>query len=528
MDQPHPDRRALLMTMLAGLAGGAGAARAATGPDLGSPEPFSHELLIARARAMARMPYSPPPRPAPEIVERIDYDAHGKLRTRPDRALWGGEGGVYPITFVHVGRYFPKTVRLHEVRNGQARELLYSPELFTVPEGHVAVGLGSGSSAFAGFWVQESRRSGPWAKREPWVTFSGASYFRAVGALGQVGLSARGIALDVAAPTPEEFPDFTHFWLEPTAAEGDPQIVWALLDGPGITGAYRFAMRRTRAVIMEVDCHLFPRRSIERLGIAPLTSMFWYGEYPSNHAQDWRPEVHDSDGLAIWNGQGERVWRPLNNPPRLVTSSFLDQSPRGFGLAQRDRNYDHYLDGVSYHRRPTAWVEPLGDWGRGAVQLVEIPTDDEIYDNIVAFWLPEAPTLAGSEHHYAYRLHWDEFEPYFPVESMARVVATRVGRGGEPGKPRPPGTVKLAIEFDGAPLGNIPYGARPELVAEASRGTVSLRRTEPIWYTPRWLGTFDLSVDGSEPIELRCYLAQDGKPLTETWLYQLHPALRRG
>ncbi|BCX16472.1 MAG: glucan biosynthesis protein D [Geminicoccaceae bacterium] len=494
---------------------------------LGDPRPFSFDWLVEHARALARRDYVPPPRPAPEIVDQIDYDAHGKLRTRPDYALWGRSGGVYPITYVHKGRFFPKTVRLHLVDGAEAREILYDRAYFTIPEDHVAAKLPPDASAFAGFWIQESRREGTWWKREPWVTFSGASYFRAVGELGQVGLSARGIAVDVAHPDgrPEEFPDFTHFWFEPCPREGDPQIVYALLDGPSLAGAYRFAMHRTRAVIMDIECRLFLRRDIDRLGIAPLTSMFWFAEYPSRDRFDWRPEVHDSDCLVIWNGAGERLVRPLNNPPRTIASSFFDDNPRGYGLAQRDRNYDHYLDGVNYHHRPTGWVEPKGEWGRGVVQLIEIPTNDEIHDNVVAYWLSERPARAGDALAYAYRLHWVEFDPFFPIVDFARVVATRMSRGGIPGQPRPPGIVKFWIEFDGAILGTIPWGVRPEVVVWASRGEVSMRRSEPVWHTPRWFGTFDLSVEGRDPIELRAFLALDGKPISETWLFQLHPEI---
>ena len=136
------------------------------------------------------------------------------------------------------------------------------------------------------------------------------------------------------------------------------------------------------------------------MGVAPLTSMFWYAEYGREKIADWRPEVHDSDGLAIWNGAGERIWRPLNNPTRIFHTSYLDQTPKGFGLIQRDRVFDHYLDGVGYDRRPSTWVEPLGDWGKGMVQLVEIPTDDEIHDNIAAYWLTDRPTRAGDAFNY--------------------------------------------------------------------------------------------------------------------------------
>ncbi len=175
---------------------------------------------------------------------------------------------------------------------------------------------------------------------------------------------------------------------------------------------------------MDIETTLFTRAAVSRFGIAPLTSMYWFSETKKETAIDWRPEVHDSDGLCMWTGSGERLWRPLNNPPRIMVSAFSDNNPRGFGLCQRDRVFDHYLDGVYYDRRPTLWVEPLPSahgqgWGKGSIQLCEIPTDDEIHDNVVAMWVPEQPVPAGAELELAYRLHWVADEPFQPQVSAA-------------------------------------------------------------------------------------------------------------
>lgn len=495
----------------------------------GPAEPFTFEGLIARAREMASRSYVPPPRPAPEIVQQLDYDAHGKLRFRPEYALFGDGPGVYPVTFQFVGGFFPKSVRMFALENGQAREILYSPDYFTVRDDSPAKQLSPDTNAFAGLWLQESKLQGDWTKREPWATFLGASYFRGVGELGQVGMSARGVALNVASGIPEEFPDFVAHWISPALTERDPVVLHSLLDGPSICGAYRFFLFRTNGVVMDIEKHLFLRQDIERLGIAPLTSMFWYAEYGREGMADWRPEVHDSDGLAIWNGAGERIWRPLNNPTRVFHTSYLDQTPRGYGLLQRDRNFDHYLDGVGYDRRPSTWVEPIGDWGKGMVQLVEIPTDDEIHDNIAAYWLAEDPTKAGDALTYHYRLHWVADQPGFPVNELARVVATRMGRGGQPGKPRPKGVFKFTIEFLGGPLANLPFGVLPEPVIWTSRGTTSLVMMEavPNDVPGHWRLFFDLTVDGNEPVDMRVHLKQGNTLLSETWLYLFEPAILR-
>jgi len=274
---------------------------------------------------------------------------------------------------------------------------------------------------------------------------------------------------------------------------------------------------------MDVDCALYLRNKVSRFGVAPLTSMFWFSETAKATAVDWRPEVHDSDGLSLWTGSGEHLWRPLNNPAEVSVSAFSDDNPRGFGLLQRDRNFDHYLDGVFYERRPSVWIEPKGNWGKGAVQLIEIPTDDEIHDNIVATWVPQQPAAAGSSFEFSYRLHWQADEP--SPTPLARCVATRLGNGGQPGLPRPKGVRKFMVEFLGAPLAGLAYGVMPEAVLSASRGSFSYVFTEAIAneVPGHWRAQFDLTVEGKEPVEIRLYLKNGDEVLSETWLYQYHP-----
>jgi glucans biosynthesis protein len=494
---------------------------AAPGLALGKPQPFSFEQLIERARSAAQQPYKPPYRPAPEIVAKIDYDAHGKIRFKTDRALFA-PAGPYPATFFHLGQFFPSSVKMHALADGQASEILYSPDEFEMPKSSVARKLPH-DSGFTGFRLHESTQRADW-KTQDWLAFLGASYLRSIGEQGQYGLSARGLAVNTAVPGgPEEFPNFTEFYLESAKDAASPVLVYALLDGPSVSGAYKFACTRSTFTLIDVDAHVFLRRDVAQLGVAPLTSMFWFAEYDRGFRTDWRPEVHDSDGLALWTGKGERLFRPLNNPTRVITSSFLDTDPRGFGLLQRDRDFEHYLDGVNYDRRPSLWVEPLAPFGKGAVQLSEIPTNDEIHDNIVVFWNPAAPAKAGASFRFQYRLHWKKDEP-FPPPQLARVCATRIGRGGQPGKPRPSGVTKFVVEFAGPSLAALPTREPPpKAQIDASRGQVSYVFVERIPGTERYRAQFDVALSGAEPAELRLYLKQGSKTLTETWLYQLEP-----
>ncbi|MDB5736063.1 MAG: glucan biosynthesis protein, partial [Alphaproteobacteria bacterium] len=326
---------------------------------LGPARPFGFALLAAMARKNAAQPYKAPPQRAAHLIQTIDFDAAQKIAFRPDHALWRGTGGADPVSFFHLSRYSGDPVVLHAVDKGQAREILYGPDYFD----YGASGLDPralGGLGFAGFRVMDGQN-----KPTDWLAFQGASYFRSSGQDAQYGASARGIAINTAGATAEEFPRFSEFWLD---ANGPVVSIHALLDGPSITGAYKFDATKNQngSVVMDVQCQLFFRAGVSRLGVAPLTSMYWYGENERRKADDWRPEIHDNDGLAIWTGKGERIWRPLVNPPQVQTNSFADDSPRGFGLMQRDRDFaDYQDDGAWYEKRPGIWVEPKGSWGAG-------------------------------------------------------------------------------------------------------------------------------------------------------------------
>ncbi len=503
----------------------------ANGLSFAPPLTFSFDMLTREVQASAASAYVAPARLPQDILDRIDYEALGKIHFDPACALFRHGPGPYPVTFFHMGKFAPTIVRMYALTGAGdgtvAREVVFDPACFRVPIGSPARDLPK-EAGFAGFRFQESRvgdqKALPWQTND-WVAFLGASYFRAIGELFQYGISARGIAIDLATPDrTEEFPCFTRFYFEPPRDGTHEVTVYAALEGPSVAGAYRFVMHRTRSVIMEVEARLFFRHDVARLGIAPLTSMYWFSEAVKPTGIDWRPEVHDSDGLALWTRGGEHVWRPLNLPAALIVSAFGDEAPRGFGLLQRDRNFDHYLDGVHYERRPSLWVEPLDEWGRGSVQLIEAPTDDEIQDNVTAMWVPQEAVKAGTQLRFRYRLYWNADEP-FP-STLARCVATRLGRGGQPGQPRPRGVQKFMIEFQGGPLTQLPFGVIPEVVLFAPKGQFSYVFAEavPDGVSGHWRAQFDFTPASKDVVDLRLFLRSGDQTLSETWLYQYRPA----
>ncbi len=477
---------------------------------------FDITWLRAEAKRVASAPYVAAPEKLPEWINDLDYDAYQSIKYRRDQALWHGRGSNLEVRLFHLGLFFRKPVGIFEVHDGEAQPIQYSKELFTygprldVPEQPENLG-------FAGFRVGMA----PDFDADMFA-FLGASYFRAVGGSKQYGLSARGLAVDTALPRAEEFPDFRYFWLERPEAKSNTMIAHALLDSPSVAGAYTFAITPGEVTVMEVDATLYPRKAIERVGVAPLTSMFQCGENDRRVADDWRPEIHDSDGLAIWSGTGEWIWRPLLNPTQLRFNSFLDENPKGFGLLQRDQDFGHYLDdGAMYHRRPSLWVEPLDGWGKGQIQLVEIPTPDETFDNIVAFWNPAESFQPGQERQFRYRLHWGAKPPV--ASPMAHVVSTRIGCGGVPGAKVRSAARKFVLDFKGGRFEQLPWETKVEPVISTSRGEIIQPAARPVVGGDTWRCNFDLQVDGTEPVDLRLYLKDAKGALTETWIYQHTP-----
>ncbi|MGE5468214.1 MAG: glucan biosynthesis protein [Ignavibacteria bacterium] len=517
------NRRELLKAATAlGAAGMASPLRAQAGPVNVATMGFDYAWLKGQARALASQPWQAPAERLPEAVGRLDWDQWQSIRFRPSRALWARERLRFRVEFFHPGLNYRSPVGVHEVVGGRAREIAWDPAMFDYAANGIAPPRGEGLG-FAGLRLHFHT---DW--RRDVAAFLGASYFRAVGAEMQYGLSARGLAVDCGTARPEEFPAFRAFWLERPAPEDDRLVVHALLDSPSVTGAYRFVIVPGAQLAMEVDAALYPRRRLDHLGVAPLTSMFLCGPADRRVADDWRPQIHDSDGLALWTGAGERVWRPLANPAQARSGVFIDENPRGFGLLQRDREFDHYQDdGAFYERRPSLWVEPRGDWGRGSVQLLELPAADETVDNVVACWVPAVAAQPGEEKLFACRLRWGA-QPA-PPGGLAQAVATRSGIGGVVGRPRRQFSWRFVVDFAGGPLGMLGRDAKVEPVIEATHGRIGIASARPLAPIGGVRAMFDLvPEEGDErPVDLRLYLRADGQALSETWLYQWTPPQRR-
>jgi glucans biosynthesis protein len=510
------DRRTLLQAALAGFFGSQlppllRPALAQEAP--AAPGAFSFDTVVARARELAGQPYDRPLMELTEPFADLRYDQFRAIRFRDDRRLFA-DARSFQMEMLPPGFSFRDRIEINLVSNGQVQPMPFSteyfafhPDYFPYPDGNAPAGLG-GEMGFSGLRFRYPvNRPGVW---DEVAVFQGASYFRAVAHDTYYGLSARGLAIGTAGPDPEEFPIFSAFWVQEPLPGDRVLRLSTLLDSDSVTGAFDFSLAPGTETVMQVRCVLFPRREIGAIGIAPLTSMYFFGPERRAGIDDFRDAVHDSDGLRMINGSGEQLWRPLRNPSGVQTSAFADENPRSFGLIQRARDFEHYQDAEAhYEARPSAWVEPGEGWGRGSVTLVEIPSGDEFADNIVVFWHPETPLAPETPHEFTYRLTW---APTPPEElPLARVVATRSGLSILDARER-----VFVVDFD---LGMIDFAsAQPRL--ESSGGEVkglSIDRL-PEGNTAR-VG-FHFIAGDLAAAEFRLWLESEDARASEIWLYR--------
>ena len=476
------------------------------------------------ARQRAQVPFQPVGDKLPDELAALNYDQMRRIRFQEAQSTWRSDGLPFEVQYFHLGNYQKQPVRIHEVAPEGPRELPYRSELFDF-DGVVRDPQTWGDLGFAGLKLLHPLNAP--GKRDELIAFLGASYFRALGAGQQYGLSARGLAIDTVGGQGEEFPRFTDFWLQRPAPGATEVTVLALLDSPRASGAYRFVIRPGASTTLTVTSRLFLRVGagpVNTLGLAPLTSMFLHGENQPN-ARDFRPEVHDSDGLLMHTGDGEWLWRPLQNPDQISVSSFAMRQPRGFGLMQRDRRFASYEDiEARYERRPSAWVRPLGDWGAGRVELVQLRTPDETHDNIVAYWVPATLPEPGQPMDIAYELSWQGDAQQTPPGAW--VVQSRRGYG----YPKLSASEQLrqpqfVLAFAGPALEGLAPDAPVRAIATAdANGRIVEAHAYPNPTQRGWRVTLRVErLDPARPVELRVFLQHQNDTLSETWTHAVLP-----
>jgi glucans biosynthesis protein len=478
---------------------------------------FTFEDVATRAKDLAAQPFQDPVQAVPRWLAELSYDQWRDIRFRPDRALWRDRELPFEVQFFHPGLYYDRIVTLNEVDSNGVRQVPFTPGLFDYGKNDIASRVPQ-DLGFAGFRLHFPIKAP--AYKDEVIVFLGASYFRAVGRDQGFGLSARGLAIDTAEPTGEEFPWFKEFWLERPSKSARDMEIWGLLDSPSLAGAYRFVIYPGVQTTVEVEGRLFRRKEVGKLGIAPMTSMFLFGENSTRCFENYRPEVHDSDGILLWSDTGEWLWRPLDNPETLQVHSFQMTNPRGFGLLQRDRDFRNYQDlETLQEKRPSAWITPKGPWGPGRVEIVEIPTDKDIHDNINVYWVPEKLPPMPEPISFAFKMNFYGEDATRPP--AGRATATRRERGSAQNRHR------FVVDFEGKQLEKIPADDVLRAVVSVAGGDEKGKIvSQYVIKNPAnngWRLGFEVEATAREPLDLRAYLDKAGNALTETWSYTVLP-----
>ncbi|HZS85480.1 MAG TPA: glucan biosynthesis protein [Stellaceae bacterium] len=478
---------------------------------------FTFESVQAQAMALAKQPYRDTSPPLPDVLKRLDYAHFRMIKFRADQAFWR-DGGFFQVRPIHRGFQYERRVSINLVENGVEREIAYDPAQFDFGGNNLGTTFDS-SLGFAGLALAFPLDRPD--EFEEFVIFLGASYFRMLGRGQAYGASARCLAIDTAGPEGEEVPALTAFWLERPAPDATSLTLYALLDSKSVVGAYKIVLSPGMMTLAQCEAALYPRLDIRKLGLAPINTMFLHGKPENRPFVDIRPEVHDSDTILMHRGNDEWVSRPLLNPQRLRVSDFFDEHPKGFGLVQRETDFRQYQDPVErFEARPSLWVEPEGDWGSGAVELIEIPSDAEINDNVIAYWVSQQPVKAGTALSFAYRLTARPGVP--PLPPTGRCIGTRTGplAPAEAGRPPADRRWQFWIDFAGRELAGLSERMPVEAVVTVSKGKatdVSCRKLE----TRAWRAAFTFTPEGREDVEMRAYLRLRKSALSETWTYRL-------
>ncbi|MFI4895632.1 MAG: glucan biosynthesis protein [Steroidobacterales bacterium] len=505
----------LTVTMVAAVAQHSSATAPHSRPPPPAPvQAFGFETVQHLAQQRADQPYHEHNDRLPESLAKLSYDDYREIRFRPEDALWRSQS-LFEVQFFHLGSSYDKRVNINEVTDQGVVPVRYDPALFDFGKNPTPKDLPA-NLGFAGLRVHYPLQTAEY--KDELIAFLGASYFRVLGRGQSYGASPRGLAINVASTDGEEYPYFSDFWLVRPSATEHTMTIYALLDSPSLAAAYRFEIRPGTTTDVEVTATLYARKDIQKLGVAPLTSMFLYGEEHRRQFDDYRPEVHDSDGLLMNTGGGEWLWRPLVNPRALRVSSFSDDHPRGFGLSQRDRDFSHYQDEEAhYQRRPSYWIAPLGDWGKGKIELVEIPTDEDIHDNIVSYWVPAAHAVPHKPMSFVYLLSAYTYSPRWPPGGRALATRTAAVHG------RSDSSRRILIDFAGGDLDTLGASLPVRAELNAHNGDVDSVSVQRLTENGIWRVSFRLTPKGSQVSDLRCYLTLYGEALTETWTYLWTP-----
>jgi glucans biosynthesis protein len=475
------------------------------------PTPFEPGFVTDTARNLSKQPFKAPSNDLPESLRNLTYEQYVGIRNKPTSAIWANENLGFTLQPLHRGFIFSASMTINIVSQGQARRIIYDQSNYDFSKTAIPPNLGD--IGFSGFKVLSSE--GGDAPSEL-AFFQGASFFRAMAHSQTPGTMARALSIKTADPRGEEFPAFRTIWIERPSLAVDALIVHAIIDSESLTGAYRFTIHPGEATIIDTECTLFARVAVDHFGLATMSATHLLGPIDRRRSDDLRPQVAEVGGLQMLTGSGEWLWRPVANRETLQVSTFVDDKPRGFGLIQRDRDFERYQDDYQHwEQRPSLWIEPIGDWSSGGMQLVEIPTESEANGNIITYWRPKLTLTPGSETSFAYRQFWC----WNPPERPALAVTTNSysGRGSSAKKRR------FIVEFSGNILADPAQNQDIKPTLSIAPGTITLVRTFRSKDLKMFRVLFEFDPGSETSCEMRLLLEASNQPVSETWLYRWTP-----
>lgn len=508
------DRRRVLMTGAAALALATGAGVSAQevlpGAELFQDgASFDRAKLVDHARALSKKPYVAPNSAMPDGFNALTYEQYSGIKHRMERQVWADPPVGLTLEPLHRGFIYQAPVHLSVIENGQTRKITYSTSRYDFGK----LALPAGAVPDIGFSGVRIMLNAPGMPQRDVATFQGATFLRSMARGQSPGVIARALSLKTGEAKGEEFPFFRALWIEKPQRD-DLIFVHALLDSESVSGVFSYTIRVGDVTLIDTEAAIFPRVALDNFGLAGMQASYLYGWTDRRAIDDIRPVVHEVAGLQMLAGNGEWIWRPVNNPKQLQISSFASENPRGYGFVLRDRDFTTYQDhDARFELRPTLWIEPIGEWKAGAVQLIEIPSDNEVHDNIIAQWRPKEPLAAGAEYNFAYRQHWCWLPPERP--NLAMVISTRIGRA--PQKRR-----RFVIDYVGERIASLKIADLQAALWSSNNGISNVRILSVTDHRPLRV-TFDLDPGSETLVELRLALMAGTEPVSETWLYRWTP-----
>lgn len=486
---------------------------------------FTFETLVSMARNSARCEYKERVTPLPKSLQNLDYSQYNLMRYNIDSDLWANDDLPFRVSFFPLGTtLYSLPVEIYEIDNETLiSKVPFSPKFFQYEDQVKFIKDQMPEDAgYAGFKLRYKPKGSSYP--DEFAAFLGNSYFRIICDGSSYGLSNRGLAINTGVENvPEEFPAFEKFYLVKPSKGDESIIIYAFLNGRSVTGAYSFKITPGTEASVDVKSVLFLRNKVNLLCLAPITSMFWFTLGEPDNFYDYRPSVHNSEGLVLSDGKND-IYEPLTNYPfhKMINDDISCDSLRYFGLVQRDREYNRYMDpGVKYHLNPNCLIVPQNNWREGSLRLFVLPTLTEWMDNINLFWIPKTLPEPMEPINFDYKILYSLKEP---KNTLSFVKYTNLGQDLINCK-----NTIFALSFaDKDAIIEKSKDIKIDLQVPSDVIIASPPSIEKIIFNDTWRVLFTLTIHKKlayedKPFIIKCTLKDNGKSISEEWYFLWYP-----